>query len=313
MKKMIFADLILLLVTFIWGTTFVMVQNAVNYLPPLAFNTLRFFMASLFLLGFLLFLQPTSFKMLNKQILRDGSIIGLWLFAGYAFQTAGLQFTTTAKSGFITGLSVVCVPLLAYLVLKQKPNPNALLGTLSATVGLYFLTGPNSLTFNIGDFLTLLCAIFFALHITFTGRYAPRYPALLLAWVQITMVTLFSLLSTLFIEKSSIQFGQSILSKPEVLWALGITSLLATALAFLAQTICQKFTKTTHVAFIFTMEPVFAGLTAYFYAHEPFTSYSLIGSLFIFFGMVFAEWPAKAKKEDLSYTLENLASARRRR
>lgn len=298
---MIFADSILTLVTFIWGITFVMVQNAVNYLPPLAFNTIRFFMASLFLLGFIFFLQPTLIRKINKNILRDGSMVGIWLFAGYGFQTAGLQFTTTAKSGFITGLSVVCVPLFAYLILKQKPNPNALLGTLSAALGLYFLTGSNVLTFNFGDFLTLLCAISFALHITYTGRFAPRYPALLLAWVQITMVALFSLLSTLLIEKSSLQLIKPILENRDVLWALGITSLLATALAFLAQTICQKFTKTTHVALIFTMEPVFAGLTAYFYAHEPFTFYSLIGSLLIFFSMVFAEWPTKDKK-NLSYT-----------
>lgn len=297
MNKMIIADLTLILITFIWGTTFVMVQNAVHFLPPLAFNTFRFSMASLFLLGFLLFFRPTSIRRINKQILRDGSIIGAWLFAGYAFQTAGLQYTTTAKSGFITGLSVVTVPLFAYLILKQKPNPKALVGTLSATIGLYFLTGGYSLAINFGDFLTLLCAVAFALQITYTGRYAPHYPVLLLAWVQITMVALFSLLTTLLIEKSSLQFVQQSLRNPEVLWALGVTSLLATAVAFLAQTMCQKFTKATHVALIFTMEPVFAGLTAYFYSHEKFTSNSLIGSLFIFFGMVFAELPSIKKKK----------------
>lgn len=301
MKPLFVADLVLIIVTFIWGTTFIVVQDAVHFLPPLAFNSIRFFMASLFLLMFLLFLQPIH-GYLTKDLLRDGGKIGVWLFAGYALQTAGLQYTTTAKSGFITGLSVILVPFFAYLVLKQIPNFKALLGVLFSGTGLYLLTGPGSLTFNIGDFYTLLCAVAFALHITFTGRYAPRYQALPLAWVQITSVSLFSFMGSILFEKGALLQVPGMISQPEVVWGLATTSILATAVAFFAQTICQKYTKATHVALIFTMEPVFAGLTAFLYRHEVFTPFSIMGSLLILIGMVFAEWPTKKKKSG-SYPL----------
>jgi drug/metabolite transporter (DMT)-like permease len=159
------ADLILLFVAIVWGTTFVLVENAISFLPPFLFNGVRFFLASTSLFIILLFFYPNQLKSLNWKMIAAGVILGVWLFSGYLFQTVGLLYTTSSKAGFITGLSVVLVPLFSYFILKQKVSLQAILGISLATIGLYFLTFGDTNGFNIGDILVLFCAISFALQI----------------------------------------------------------------------------------------------------------------------------------------------------
>jgi len=153
MKKQWVADMSLLFVTFIWGATFVLVQNAISFLEPLSFNGVRFLLAGLFLLIWLFLFHRPQLKMWNGSLLLSGAFMGFWLFSGYAFQTMGLLYTTSAKAGFITGLSVVLVPLFAFFLLKQKPKANAILGVLIAAIGLYLLTMNGELSVNKGDVL----------------------------------------------------------------------------------------------------------------------------------------------------------------
>ncbi|WCK53674.1 DMT family transporter [Aneurinibacillus sp. Ricciae_BoGa-3] len=291
MKKNVVADLILLLITIIWGATFVVVQNAISTLPPLTFNGIRFFLASAFLFLFLIMFYRDQIRIIGKKLLAAGIILGFWLFCGYAFQTVGLLYTTTSKAGFITGLSVVLVPLFAFILLKQRPKVAAVAGILIATVGLYLLTLSDSLTINKGDFLVFLCAISFALQIILTGRYAPRFPSLVLSLVQILTVSVLSSIGALFFENWQVALKPAAMMTPAVYWALLITAIPATALAFLAQTECQKFTTPTRVALIFAMEPVFAAITAYFFTSDVLTGRSLAGCLCIFIGMILAELP----------------------
>lgn len=283
------ADGILLLVALVWGATFVVVQNAIATLPPLTFNGVRFLLASVFLLLFLLlFYRPQLHKM-NGKLVIAGMILGIWLFCGYAFQTIGLLYTSSSKAGFITGLSVVLVPVFALLILKQRPKPPAVIGVMLATVGLYLLTLGDTITVNEGDVLVFLCAISFALQIIFTGRYAPRFPSLALAFVQILTVAVLSGGAAFFFEDWQTTLTWKTLATPTVYWALLITAVPATALAFLAQTECQRFTTATRVALIFAMEPVFAAATAYLFNEEILGGRALIGCLFIFIGMILAE------------------------
>ncbi|WCN38524.1 DMT family transporter [Aneurinibacillus uraniidurans] len=291
MKKSILADSILLTVTFIWGATFVVVQNAIAVLPPLTFNAVRFFMAAVFLFGFLLVFYRSQLAQINARLLGAGILLGIWLFLGYAFQTVGLLYTTSAKAGFITGLSVVLVPMFALLILKQKPRIPAVLGVLVATVGLYFLTMGDAVAVNRGDILIFFCAVSFALQIIFTGRYAPHFPSLALACVQIFVVSVLSGISALILENWQAALSLKTFSTPTVYIALLVTAIPATALAFLAQTECQKFTTATRVALIFAMEPVFAAATAYFFNDELLTVRALTGCMLIFLGMILAEFP----------------------
>jgi drug/metabolite transporter (DMT)-like permease len=292
MKKPLFADLSLLFVTLIWGTTFVLVQNAIGLLEPFSFNGVRFLAAALLLLLWLLIFERKQLKHFDRKLLFSGGFIGFWLFLGYATQTMGLLYTTTSKAGFITGLSVVFVPLFSMFLLKQYPSRNAVIGVLTATVGLFLLTMTDVTSLNIGDGLVFICAISFALHIIFTGKFSSKYPTLLLTIIQISTVAILSIFSSFFFEDWKKSFNPEILLSQDVIIALIITSVFATALAFLIQTSFQKFTTATRVALIFAMEPVFAAITGYYWADERLSISALFGCLLIFAGMVFAELPA---------------------
>lgn len=287
-----FADISLLLVALIWGATFVLVQNAISFLEPLAFNAVRFTLAAILLGSWMLFFERSQLKKLDKKLILSGMMLGFWLFIGYAFQTLGLLYTTSSKAGFITGLSVVLVPLLMIFILKQKPGLNSIAGVATATVGLYLLTMSDVSSLNIGDGFVLICAAGFALHILFTGKYSSSFPTLLLTTVQISTVAVLSAGSALFFEDWKRAFNPEIIFSGKVILALMITSVLATALAFFIQTNFQKHTTATRVALIFAMEPVFAAITAFIWAGERLASSALIGCALIFAGMVFAELPS---------------------
>lgn len=294
-KSVIFADTSLLLVAFIWGATFVLVQNAIAFLEPFSFNGIRFTIAAILLGGWLLLFEKDQLKQLNKKLILSGIIMGIFLFIGYAFQTAGLLYTTSSKAGFITGLSVVLVPLFSFLMLKIKPGLNAIIGVSIATFGLYFLTMTDSAALNIGDGLILICAIGFALHIIFTGKYSSNYPSLLLTVIQISTVSILSIFFALMTEDWKQAINPDVLLKGNVFAALLITSVFATAIAFFAQTNFQKYTTPTRVALIFAMEPVFAAGTAFIWANERLSISAIFGCIFIFAGMIFAELPRKKK------------------
>lgn len=292
-KKTLFADVSLLLVALIWGATFVLVQNAISFLEPFSFNAVRFFTAAVLLGGWLLLFQRKQVNETSKKLIASGVFIGIWLFLGYAFQTLGLLYTTSSKAGFITGLSVVMVPIFSIIILKQRLSFNAICGVIVATVGLYLLTMTDISSLNIGDGFVFLCAIAFALHIITTGKFSGLYPALLLTVVQISTVAILSSFFAFFLEDWKNAFRPEILLSNEVLIALIVTAVFATAIAFFAQTTFQKYTTATRVALIFAMEPVFAAATGFLYAGERLSYSALIGCLLIFSGMIFAEMPVR--------------------
>jgi drug/metabolite transporter (DMT)-like permease len=292
MRKPILADISLLFVTFIWGTTFVLVQNAISLLEPFSFNGIRFLAAAVMLLLWQFLFERKQFALLNLKLLASGVFIGFWLFLGYATQTIGLLYTTTSKAGFITGLSVIFVPLFSMFLLKQFPSRNAVVGVSIATIGLFLLTMTDVSSLNSGDGLVFICAISFALQIIFTGKFSSKYPTLLLTVIQISTVAVLSILSAFIFEDWKKSFNPEILLSQDVLVALIITSVLATALAFLIQTNFQKYTTATRVALIFAMEPVFAAIAGFYWADERLSVSALFGCLLIFAGMIFAELPA---------------------
>lgn len=293
MRKSIIADISLLFVALIWGMTFVLVQKAIDYLPPIAFNGIRFLMAALLLVLFLMFFNRGQLKQFDFKLAAAGFFIGFWLFLGYVTQTIGLLYTTTSKAGFITGLSVVLVPIFSMAVLKQFPSRNAIFGIMVATLGLFLLTMTDVTAINIGDGFVFICAISFALQIIFTGKFARQYPTMLLTVVQITTVAILCIVSSFIFEDWKQSLRADILLSKEVIIALIVTSVFATAIAFFIQTKFQKYTSATRVALIFAMEPVFAAITGYYWADERLTSSALMGCSLIFIGMILAELPVK--------------------
>jgi drug/metabolite transporter (DMT)-like permease len=291
MKRTILADISLLLVTIIWGSTFVLVQNAISSLKPFSFNGIRFLIAAVLLILWLVFFERKQLRLFNKKLVYTGMFIGFWLFLGYATQTIGLLYTTSSKAGFITGLNVVLVPLFSMILLKQTLSKNAIVGVIIATLGLFFLTATDISGFNIGDVFVFICAICFAMHIIYIGKFTDKYPTLLLTIIQLTTVSFLSVFSSFLFEDWRASYHSKVIFSSNVMIALFITSVFATALAFLAQTNFQKFTTTTRVALIFTMEPVFAAITGFIWAHDRLTVSAIFGCILIFLGMIFAELP----------------------
>ncbi|OXL81691.1 hypothetical protein BCV73_00365 [Paenibacillus sp. SSG-1] len=291
MNRSRIADLSLLIVAMMWGCTFLIVQHAVRVLPPLAFNGIRFLGAAVLLALIITFFYRSQWRDISGKMLLHSCLLGLFLFLGYAFQTVGLLYTTTSNAGFITGLSVVFVPFLALLLLKSPISRYTWISALLAAAGLYLLAfAGTALTLNKGDFLIFLCAVAFALHVAYTGVFAPRYSALPLAAMQMAVVGLLSLLSSLLFEDVGplAQVADRLL-KPEVIWALLVSIGPTSAFAFWIQTVCQKYTNPSRVAVIFAMEPVFAALTGVTFGGEVLGAAAGLGCICIFAGMILAE------------------------
>lgn len=287
------ADAALLFVALIWGSTFVMVKDAVAGFPVFSFLALRFAFASLALAA-VVWLRgregragataETAAAPPFRRALAP-VLIGAALFAGYSFQTLGLLLTTPAKTGFITGLSVVIVPILAALILRQSPARNAWLGVGLAVSGLALLTLQPGLRIEPGDLLVLACAFAFAGHILLTGHYAPHHDPLRLTLGAIVTVALLSAAAALIFDRPA---GPAALA-PNVLFAAAFTGVLATSVAFGLQTAAQRFTTSTHTALIFATEPVFAGLFSFLLIGEVLGPRQALGCALILAGMVVAE------------------------
>ena len=290
-SRRILADISLLSVAFIWGLTFVMVQDAVRTYPVFAFLSARFILAFLAMLPIALLLRKRTAGWGAATPLRNqigaGALIGVILFAGYGFQTAGLQFTTPAKAGFITGLSVVMVPLLGVILLRERPHPAVWAGVGLATAGLAFLSlvGVNlDEGVNPGDVLVFFCALSFAAHIFVTGRFSHRMNPLALTMTQILTVALLASVTSHFFEPPTPLFPRG-----QPLFAAVFTGILATAIAFGVQTVAQRFTTSTHTALIFATEPVFAALASFALIGERLGPPQLLGGALILAGMLTAE------------------------
>ncbi|NLG51119.1 MAG: DMT family transporter [Chloroflexi bacterium] len=282
-RKQLGADSLLLLVTLIWGSTFVMVKDAVADYPVFPFLSLRFSLATLALL----LIGGKRLRALDRKGWGAGVLIGLFLFAGYALQTVGLCYTSASKAGFITGLSVVLVPLISTLWLRRLPTPGAMLGVGLAAAGLAMLTLTDGLNIAFGDLLVLGCALSFALHIVSVSAFAPRMDTMGLTIVQVGTVAVVSGIITLLDE--GLPLPSSLIPTGPVWFAATFTGILATALAFTIQTTMQRFTTPTHTALIFAAEPVVAALAGVVLAGEAMTSRAIAGGVMIVTGTIVGE------------------------
>jgi drug/metabolite transporter (DMT)-like permease len=273
------ADLALGFVALIWGSTFVVVQNALDATGPLTFVAWRFILAALFMA--LLFRR--RLQKLTRRDLRAGGMIGVWLTLGYTFQTIGLQTTTSAKTGFITGLSVVIVPVLSTLLLRKPPGRGPTMGIITAVIGLGFLTLNTDLHVETGDLWVMGCAFAFALHIVSVSHFSPNSDPILLTLIQIATVAVLG-------TGAAFVFEVPTLNLPGDTWAaIAFTGVAATVLAFGLQVYVQRFTTPTHTALLFSLEPVFAAFFGWWWAHDQLGRQELIGCALILAGMLIAE------------------------
>lgn len=295
----------LLAVTAVWGATFPLVQNATRLggggVPTYWFLAARFTLATLLLTG----LFWKRLRQAPWRTWRAGVLVGAFLFAGYAFQTFGLAYTTSAKTGFITGLCVVLVPVLAVVWLRRKPAPGAWLGVATATVGLALLSLNADLVPTYGDMLVFVCAIAFALHIAAVSRFAGPHDPVALAIIQIGTAAAFSWILHLA-DKGTLAPGvagvQWWTGPGNVVLAWFICGVLATAAAFLLQNVLQPYTTPTHTALIFSAEPVWGALFSYLLLGETLTARGYVGAGLILAGMLLAELPLWGRNAEAAAT-----------
>ena len=286
------ADLLLLSVAIAWGVTFLMVQDAINSTPVYAFLFFRFGIASILMF----FIAYKYLNQINKRTIFYGVILGTFLFSAFATQTFGLLYTKSSIVAFITGLNVIFVPFLAYLVFKDHISKKVFIAAIVAVIGLYSLTMSGTLTVGIGEFLTLICAFLFALQIIYTGKFSKEVNVFLLVLFQLITVTILSLIFSLSLDDVTFNLSYDYAFFKAVL----ITAIFSTVYAFLIQTYMQQFTTASKTAIIFAMEPVSAAIFAYFMISETLTSIQLSGAVLIVLATIIAEVKFKRK---LKHTL----------
>jgi drug/metabolite transporter (DMT)-like permease len=290
------AHILLILITLIWGSNFVVIKNALADISPLFFNAVRMSLAAVVLA--IIFYR--ELPRLTGGAVRSGCLVGIFLFIGNELQTSGLKYTTPSKSAFLTGVSVVLVPVLLSVFWKRGINRLTSIGVVLAFAGLYLLTVPasagaglNLRSMNHGDLLTLGAAVVFAFHIIFIEHATKNH-----SWQQITVVQVtVTALLMIITASSSHYFAEKIFVvwSPRVLWGIGITGFLSLALAFAIQAWAQQFTPATHTALIFTLEPVFAWLTSFIFLGERLGARSGVGAACILAGLLISEEKASAE------------------
>ncbi len=286
MSRSLKAHILLLVVTFVWGTTFVLVKDALADSTPMLMNAVRFVLSALLLAA----IFHRELPRITRGALWAGFQMGTLLWLGYEFQTTGLKLTSAAKSAFITGLSVVLVPLLLGLFWRRHINRWTLGGVAAAFIGLYLMTVPPGAflaafgSINRGDLLTMACAVCFALQIIIVGRNAQRFPFMQLVVIEVAVAAAWMVLTVPLAERGAYYHPTR-----TVLAATIICALLSTVMGFAVQAWAQQFTPPTHTALIFALEPVFAGLTSYVLLGEVMGWRGGLGAVLILAGVLVSE------------------------
>jgi len=271
-------DLLLVVITMIWGGTFLVVKDAVRLSGPFLYLALCYSIGTLTLA--LIFRK--RLLRITRSELKNGLIIGVFLFTGYALQTVGLQYTTVSKAGFITGLYVPLVPVFSFFFLRQKPAPGAIIGIVLSLAGLALLSIDDrfNLVFGFGELLILGCAFAFAMHIVCIGKFAPHADAINLAIIQLALTSVLSFLAIPIVR-------EPFTMPPLPFWgAVLFMGVVDIAFTLLTMNWVQQFVGSTRAALIYALEPMWAALFGYLLAGDSLSLSAWVGCIFILAGMV---------------------------
>lgn len=290
-------DLVLVLVTMIWGATFLVTKSTLQLIGPFTYLGLCYAIATITLA---LIFHKRLWRITRAE-LRAGLIVGLALFTGYACQTVGLQWTSVSKAGFITGLYVPLVPLFSLFFLRQRVPSTAIIGMSLSVIGLLLLSLNRQFTpaFGPGEWLMLCCSIAFALHIVFISKFAPTVDAINLAIIQLAVTSLLSFLM--------VPLAHEPIAPPPLLAWVPVLLLGTIDMAFCLLTMnwVQQFISSTHAALIYSLEPMWAAFFGVLLAGDVLSVAAWIGCGCIFVGMIvgrlekisFPRWQKRALLE----------------
>ncbi|AEH24768.1 DMT family transporter [Pyrococcus yayanosii] len=260
------AELILLGITAIWGSTFPVMKVGLEGIPPVTFITYRFALATLLLL--IIFRQ----RIASREVMLKGFVLGVTLFFGHGFQIIGLKYTTASNSAFITSLYVVFTPFVAYALLNRRVDKRDVISLILALVGLYLISGA-TLRLNYGDLLTVFAAISFAFQIVLVERFSGGEVSLAfwqVFWNFILSLTYALLFEGLTVPTSSISW-----------FGILYTATFATAIAFTLQMRYQPFVAAHRAALIYSAEPLFGHVASFITLGEVLDPWGYLGAVLI--------------------------------
>ena len=273
------ADLSLVGICVIWGTSFAIVKSVVGETNPATFIAARFTLAAI-LLGLI---ASRRLHKLDRELWKAGFVLAVPLMLGFLAQTYGLQGTSASKAGFITGMHVVFTPFLEQKFLRNRIMPYQMAGGGVAAAGLGLLTLDRLSPPTYGDLLVLACAFCFAVHLVLLGHYSPAMDGLLLSVTQMVWAAVFSILVAGSDMVQVVQFDKDLILSVAYLGVMG------TALAYLVQTTAQKYTPPTRAALILQTEPVFSSFFARLWLDERFNIQQSVGAILILAGILLCQ------------------------
>ncbi len=293
------ADALLVAATFLWGSSFVLVKSALAYSSPLTFLALRFAVAAILLAPFVRW-RPFP----DARELAAGALLGALLATGFAANTIGLVYTTPSRSAFIVASSSVLTPLVAFLVVRERPRWTAVAALAVATAGMYFLTDPSAGGLNRGDLWTLGTAVAFGGQIVAVSELGRRFDVGRLVWMQTAITAVAAGLAAVLVENVRVEWT------PALLAALGYCAVFATAVALLWQMRAQREMSSTRAALLFCFEPAFAAAASWLVLGERLSDAQWLGAALILGGMVLADLPRR-RLADRGAVVEHMRHARR--
>ena len=274
----------LLLVALIWGVAFVIVKSSLDYIPPIWMLAFRFTLATV--LMFLIFGKRIAQAVRDsREIVKHGFLLGIFLYVAYATQTIGCVYTTAGRNAFITAIYVVLVPFFHWIRTKKRPNRLCFIAAFLAIAAIGLISLNGDLTMNIGDFLTLICGIVYALQIEYLDKYTEDEDPIVLSVFMIGFAAVFSWLSAPLLDGpvSKIVFNR------EMLVGILYLGVLSTMVCFMLQSLCQKYLKSSAAAIIMSMESVFGALSSAVFLGERMTGRAVFGCILMFVAVVLAQ------------------------
>jgi drug/metabolite transporter (DMT)-like permease len=278
----------LVLAAFLFGSTFVLVQDALDDVTPFGYLVIRFVVGALALAPFAVHFVRQESPAVRRMLWRAGVVAGVLLFGGYAFQTVGLQYTASSTSAFITGLYAIFTPIVEAIVRRRLPSGSVCAGIVVATVGLFLLTGAE-LDLGKGEWLTLACAATFAVWIVYQGAFADRLHPIPFTGVQLAVLAVLAMPPT-----GVTGFGTL---TGAAIFAGVFTGIACSSVALSLQVYGQRRLSPSRAALILLMEPVFAGIIGYWNG-EDLGAVKLFGAAVILVGIAIAELAPGRARED---------------
>ncbi len=281
----------ILLATIIWGFSFVVVKDALNVIPPVYMVGMRYSLAAVFLA--IVFWK--KLKLINRKYLISGAALGFFLAVGTILQNFALVTVDAGVCAFLTAVYVVLAPFLAWIFFKKRPNKQCLIAVVFAIIGIGCLSLTSEFRIGFGELLTLICGVFFALHIVCADHFTEKQDPILLSVLQMVFAGIFGWIIAPFYDG---KLDVSILAGKDFWVAILYMGILGSAICFMLQVVSQKHLSVTTAAILLTMESVFGTIFSVIILQEVLGPRKILGFALMFVAALVSQVTIKIRKKE---------------